>query len=330
MTYKLNSKSHQFIELLQFLQALTQQAKQGDTAETYSCVSFFEFMDKQSLIAKEMGREGEYIKLKTTISRLKGFFGDGDLTFDMITPDLMERFECHLKKDLLTLNTISFYMRKIRSYYYKGIRDGLYLPILDPFKSVYTGIPKTHKRTIDINSIKLIKNVELSSSLVLSRDLFLFSFYTRGMSFIDIAKLKYSNINSNILTYYRSKTGQLIRVKLEECAVDIIAKYSGRSGGDYLFPILLKGGVPHKYATELKNHNNHLNKISRVLNLNVRLTSYVARHSWASIAKRGGIPVSTISECMGHSSEKTTSIYLASLEQNVIDEANRLTILSLG
>lgn len=336
MIFRSNSQCHLFVELLQFLQSFCTQTEQGDIAKNSCCVSFFKYLDKHASLAKERGREGEFVKLKTTTKRFRDFLErdhllgeDGDLTFEMITPDLMERFEKYLKEGLLSINTTSFYIRKIRAYYYKGVQEGLCLPLSNPFERVYTGVSKTQKRALDINSLKLIKNVPLKGRLDFSRDLFLFSFYTRGMAFIDIAKLKHINISSGILTYYRSKTGQLIRVKLENCAMELIEKYSGQSGSDYIFPILSSGGKERKYATELKNHNNRLKQIAGKTKIDLPLTSYVARHSWASIAKRGGVPIATISECMGHTSERTTAIYLASFEENVIDEANRLTILSL-
>jgi integrase len=150
------------------------------------------------------------------------------------------------------------------------------------------------------------------------------------MSFVDIAYLKRENIVKGEIRYCRRKTGQLIRIRIEPCIQNIIDKYSNDMSLDYVFPILEKRLKSVKYNTSLKNLNNSLLKISELLSLDPPVTTYVARHTWATMARRGGVPVSTISECMGHTSEKTTQIYLSSIEQKSIDDANRLVIHSLN
>lgn len=321
---------------LEFLRKFSDLNGQNIEGTTESCASFVEYLLQCTLDAKRGGNSSAAAKIQTTTARFKKFLEknhllqDGDFLFSDLTPEIMIFYEKELRREMLSPNTTSFYMRVLRSYYNKGIADGLYFPLCDPFKKVYTGTLKTKKRAADKNIITKLINTELPPKHHFFRDMFLFSFYTRGMSFIDIANLTSKNVTPQGIQYYRCKTGRLIRVRMEPCIYEIISRYSGISGGEYLFPILMKNGLPVNYNTSLKNFNNHLKSISRILKLDIHLTSYVARHSWATIAKRGGVPISTISEGMGHTSEKTTQIYLSSLEQETIDEANSYIIHSLN
>ena len=157
-----------------------------------------------------------------------------------------------------------------------------------------------------MKSIKHIKELDLTLKphLDYARDMFLFSFYTRGMSFIDMAYLKKSDLKNGIITYRRRKTGQQLTVKWEKCMEDIIAKYGENTATRYLL----------------------LKEVAGLAGLNIPLTMHVARHCWASVAKSKNIPLSVISEGMGHDSEETTRIYLASLDTSVVDKANSLIL----
>jgi integrase len=150
--------------------------------------------------------------------------------------------------------------------------------------------------------------------------MFMFSFYARGMAFIDLAYLTKENIQGEYIIYRRHKTGQELSIKLEICLKTIIDRYSHYSNGTFLFPVLSES--TQNYDSALRLHNIHLKKISGFMGLPKPLTSYVARHSWATLAKKKGISTQIISESMGHNSEKTTRIYLSSLDRSVIDDAN--------
>lgn len=291
--------------------------------------SFLRFLRKNIKHSEINGNASAVAKLSSTLSKFTRFLvsanllSNGDFKFAALTPEVVKKFEWYLKSEMLSMNTISFYMRLLRSYYHKGVEQGLHFSTTDPFKQVYTGIPRTKKRAIDSETIKKITNANLPKRLELSRDLFLFSFYTRGMSFIDVANLKQKNLKGSQIVYYRSKSGKELRIALEPCIKKIIAKYKGVSGSDYLFPIRMYNGKCKSYSTSLRTYNNHLKRLSSIIGLEYPLTSYVSRHSWVSIAKAAGVPILTISEGMGHSSEKTTQIYLTSLSQKTIDDANR-------
>ncbi len=158
----------------------------------------------------------------------------------------------------------------------------------------------------------------------------MFSFYTRGMSFIDMAYLKKKNLQNGILSYRRQKTGQQLFVKWEKPMQEIIDKYD-TSSSPYLLPVIKNNGKDawRQYKNAEHLVNNKLKKIGMLLKLSIPLTTYVARHGWASIAKSKNIPISTISEAMGHDSEGTTRIYLASLDASVVDRANSLILRSI-
>lgn len=197
-----------------------------------------------------------------------------------------------------------------------------------PFRHVYTGVDKTVKRAIPIKSIKALKEMDLAmnSALDFARDMFLFSFYTRGMSFVDMAYLKKTNLQNGILTYRRRKTGQELSIKWEKCMAEIIAKYP-ENKTDFLLPIIKdEGDERRQYDSALHLVNYRLKELSTMLKLQRPLTMYVARHSWASAAKAKNVPLSVISERMGHDSEATTQIYLASLETSVVDKANKMIL----
>ena len=173
-------------------------------------------------------------------------------------------------------------------------------------------------------------NLSQSNGLDFARDMFMMSFYLRGMSFIDMAYLKKSNLRDGHITYRRRKTGQQLTIKWTEEMQEILGKYH-ENQSDFLLPIIRTSDADERctYRNMSYNINHNLNRIAMRLDIDFRLTMYVARHSWASAAKVNGIPLSVISEGMGHDSETTTRIYLASLDTSVIDKANTIILKSL-
>ena len=222
-------------------------------------------------------------------------------------------------------------MRNLRAVYNRAVEKEL-TPQRFPFKHVYTGIGKTVKRAVPIKVIKQIKEMDLSysSSLDFARDMFLFSFYTRGMSLVDMAYLRKKDLANGILSYRRRKTGQQLFIKWEKPMQEIADKYDTKNS-IYLLPIIKHSSIEERtqYIYAGHNINRNLKIIGRKLGLSIPLTMYVARHAWASIAKSKNVPLSVISEGMGHDSEATTRIYLASLDNMAIDKANSLILKSL-
>lgn len=244
-----------------------------------------------------------------------------DITIGDITPDLIKSFEVWLLNvRRIKRNTSSFYMRQLRAVYNRAVRQGL-TPDQHPFREVYTGVDQTRHRALSIEEVRQLKHLDLTHEpdLAQARDLFLFSYYTRGMSLIDMTHLRTTDIVNQELTYSRRKTHQTLTIRWEPEMQQLVDRLKNNSS------LLLT--IP-KYSHLRKS----LHRLSRKLHLSVPLTMYVARHTWASNAYHQGTPVSIIGQALGHSgtSERTTSIYLASMNHQVIDRANRALINAVG
>lgn len=290
-------------------------------------ITLFNYM--QVMIAR-LWKQGQYRTSETYAVTLNSFrnFRDGiDLYFEEIDSNLLLAYEYYLKAKSLTPNTISFYMKRLRAVYNKAVDDG-YTLNKNPFRRVFTSSEKTVKRAIRLKHLKQLKELDLSGSpsKCFARDMFLFSFYTRGMSFIDIAYLQKKNLKGgHTLTYRRKKTGQFLSLHWEPCMQAIADQYPSDSLSPYLLSIIDNrvGDIRKQYHNVQTLVNRNLKEIGQELGFSIPLTMYVARHSWASIARQEGIPISVISAGMGHDSERTTQIYLASLDTQTIDIANR-------
>lgn len=292
--------------------------------------SFFEFMEEVILQLERLGKERTAENYTTALNSFKRFRNGNDIMLNEIDSDLMTEYEAYLKSHGVAMNTVSFYNRILRAVYNRAVEKEMTVQRY-PFKHVYTGIDKTVKRALPLKIIRRIKELDLSlkSSLDFARDMFLFSFYTRGMSFIDMAYLKKKDLQNDILSYRRRKTGQQLFVKWEKSMQEIIDKYPANENG-YLLPIIKTDRNERlQYRNTLRLVNNKLKEISVSIGLQTKLTMYVSRHSWASIAKSQNIPLSVISAGMGHDSENTTQIYLASLDNSTIDKANDLILKKL-
>lgn len=294
--------------------------------------SLFTFMQEAIGQLKRLNRIRTSETYAATLSSFMKFREGQDILLYEVDSDTMMLYEAWLKGKGICPNTISFYMRILRAVYNRAVEKEL-VEQKHPFKHVYTGIDKTVKRAVPLKAIKRIKELDLTLKphLDYARDLFLFSFYTRGMSFIDLAYLKKSDLQNGFLTYRRRKTNQQLTVKWEKCMAEIVAKYNDCSTTQYLLPIITNPLVDERkqYRNAIYRVNTALKEIARMISLPMPLTMYCARHGWASIAKSKNIPLSVISEGMGHDSEETTRIYLASLDSNVIDQANSLILKSL-
>ena len=243
----------------------------------------------------------------------------------------MEAYEAWHRQRGIAPNTISFYTRILRAVYNRAVEQEI-IENKNPFKHVYTGVDKTVKRALPLSNIKKIKLLDLSltPALDFARDMFLMSFYLRGMSFVDMAYLKKTDLKNGYVTYRRRKTGQQLTIKWTKEMQFILDKYP-KSKSDFLLPIIKSSEINVRcaYRNVGYNINYNLKKVAKIVGINIPLTLYVARHSWASAAKAKGVPINVISEGMGHDSEATTKIYLDSLDISVVDKANSLIIKSL-
>ena len=290
--------------------------------------SLFNFMESIIVKLKQNGKVRTSETYKSALNSFKKFRQDEDIMLDCLTSEIMEAYEAWHKSRGVAPNTISFYTRILRAVYNRAVEDDI-IENRNPFKHVYTGVDKTVKRSLPLPVIKKIKALDLSLNLSLdyARDMFLMSFYLRGMSFIDMAFLKKSDLKNGHVTYRRRKTGQQLIIEWTKEMQMILDKYS-ENATDYLLPIIKNPGTNERciYRNMGYNINHNLKKIAKMVGVQIPLTLYVARHSWASAAKAKGIPLSVISEGMGHDSEATTQIYLASLDTSVVDRANSIII----
>lgn len=324
--------AHDLNRLTQIIAKLTQQRIPFTADEVV--VSFQHAAGKNSLSAfmqalvvhlRQLGRIRTSETYATTLSSFTRFRQGKDVMLEEIDGDMMAAYEAYLKAHNVGLNTISFYMRILRAVYNRAVEKALTAQQY-PFKHVYTGIEKTVKRAVPVEVIRQIRQLDLQGepALAYAKDLFLFSFYTRGMSFVDMAFLKRSDLRNGVLAYRRKKTGQRLFIEWEACMQQIVEKYP-MNNSPYLLPIILQSGENERrqYKNAIHRVNLKLKVLAGRLGLAVPLTMYVARHSWASIARSKHIPVSIISQGMGHESEATTLIYLTSLDVTAVDRANR-------
>lgn len=293
--------------------------------------SLFNFMESMIVTLKQRNQLRTAETYKAALNSFKKFRNNEDVMLDAITSDTMMLYESHLKSRGNTPNTISFYMRILRAIYNNAV-DNEVIENRNPFRKVFTGAEKTIKRALNLTTIKKIKNLDLSLSpkTDFARDMFMMSFYLRGMSFIDMAYLRKSDLENGRVTYRRRKTGQQLTIEWAKEMQMILDKYP-ENPTQYLLPIITKEeGNQRRHARNVNESiNHHLKKVAEKVGVLSPLTMYCARHSWASAAKAKGIPLSVISEGMGHDSEATTQIYLASLETSVVDKANALILKSL-
>lgn len=308
-------------------------AKQGRQAKNKSLrkATLQPFMQAAIDRMYELGKVRTGETYTCTLNSFMRFRQGKDVVWQEFDAGLMASYEAYLKSTGVSLNTISFYNRILRAVYNRAVERGLALQTF-PFKEVYTGVEKTVRRGLPVKFIRGIRKLDLSGHpwQDYARDMFLFSFYTRGMSFVDMAYLKKSDLKNGVLTYRRKKTGQRLCIRWEQCMQDILNKYPMPQESPYLLPIIRRAGREERkqYCSAQHLVNQKLKSIGKMLRLPVPLTMYVARHSWATVARAQNIPLSVISEGMGHDSENTTLIYLASLDTAVIDKANK-RILSL-
>lgn len=279
-----------------------------------------------------IGRTSMSTAYATTISSFLRFLDDRrDVALADFDSDLMQAYEVWLRDGGLCPNSSSYYMRNLRAIYNRAVERELTVQN-HPFRHVYTGIDKTVKRAVPLRVIRRIRDMDLTDSPALdyARDMFMFSFYTRGMSFVDMAFLQKKDLHNGILSYRRRKTNQLLTIKWEKPMQDIVDKYD-TTASPYILPIIRDIGRDGRRQYKNVAHfvNIKLKSIGRRINLDIPLTTYVARHGWASIARSKNIPLATISEAMGHDSETTTRIYLASLDTSVVDRANHIILSSL-
>jgi integrase/recombinase XerD len=279
---------------------------------------------------KQQKKIGNALVYETAINRLFSFKPKHSLRFIDIDLDFIEKYAAFLTEEGISVNSISNYLRTLRAIYNKAIKAKLIDKRYYPFSDFKIKQEKTTKRAIGKDVIAFLKSVNLDScpSREKARDFFLLSFYLIGIPFTDLAYLKKDNVKAERLTYKRRKTGKLYNILLTSQALCLIQKYDNPS--KYLLPVLNDTLIENSLEARkiikqwIKTTNKHLDRICTGTKFDCKITTYVSRHSWGTIAKRLGYSNEMIAEALGHEyGNSTTNIYLDSFDLLVIDEMNK-------
>ena len=275
---------------------------------------------------QELKKVGMAAAYKSTRSSLAKFIGRPDVRMSEVDLAFVRRYEDFLYSNGASGNTVSYYLRNLRSLYNQAVTDGYHPRGEYPFAKAQTRPAKTVKRALSRTDMQNLAdlNLENEPELEFTRDLYLFSFYAQGMAFVDIVLLKKADICNGVLTYSRHKSKQLIRIVVTPQMRSMIDKYNTEN--EYLFPI-----ISGEYASGYKRYrlalgriNRHLKKIAVVADIKVPLTTYTARHTWATLARDYGAPISVISAGLGHTSEEMTRVYLKDFDVSMLNQVNSM------
>ena len=307
---------------------------------TKTSESLFQFMNLLIALLQKNGQYRTSLHYRATLNSFKRYRDNQDIALSEIDAEVMRSYEAYLHHTAkVCRNTSSFYLRILRATYNKAVAKGLTSQQY-PFTDTYTGIAPPRKRAIPTESVSQIKRLESVKDLTpkeeMARDTFLMSFYLRGISFIDLAHLRKSDLKDGYLHYTRSKTRQRLTIRWEKEMQELLEKYQAQTASSpYLFPFLVddgnksqdktidkKKGTVRLYRNVEARISYHLRKLGAKIGIKGKLTLYVARHSWATAARDNHISISVISEALGHHSVTTTQIYLRSIKSSEVDDAN--------
>lgn len=273
---------------------------------------------------------------RSSLNAIIAYCGGEDFTFNEITPEWLKGFEIHLRKRKCSWNTVSTYMRILRAVYNRTVdnNEAEYIPRL--FRYVYTGTRAEHQRALETGDVKkifagLILLSGVNPAMQRARHFFILMFLMRGIPFVDLAYLRKSDLHGNVITYRRRKTGRPLSVTLTNEAMRIVRMYMNQNvHSPYLFSFLRspEGTMEayREYQLALRSFNRQLLILGEFLGIPNRLSSYTARHTWATTAYYCEVHPGIISQAMGHSSITVTETYLKPFQNKKIDEANKLII----
>jgi integrase/recombinase XerD len=297
--------------------------------------SFFSYADEIIARLKKAKRFGSAAAYGCCVSSIRKYKNNEDLLLREIDLKFLMDYEADCLSKDLKINSIGNYMRSLRAIINLAIDEDYLTPNQYPFRKFTISKEKTIKRAIGKDKIATVfsVNLEEQSNLWHSRNYFTFMFCMRGMNFIDLAHLQMKDIINDRIIYTRKKTGKQYVVKINETARKILNHYTaGKKLGseEYVFPIITKKFMddPERVWKRVNDRRKYFNidlkEIAAICDISTNLTSYVNRHSWASIAKFAGLSTSVIQEALGHEDSKTTETYLAEFEHPVLDAANEL------
>lgn len=289
--------------------------------------SFYSYTRQLIEDLKKANRFGTARSYKGVINVLKDFAGNKELTFQNINYQFLTKFETnHISKGN-SWNGLSVYIRAIRAIYNKAIKSGIVEKEFYPFNDYKIKSAPTEKRALDWGFIKKIIELDLAPDHACfnARNYFLASYMMYGMNFADMAYLRPSDIKNGRIQYRRRKTSKLYDIKLTPNLENILSYYLAKSTTGYIFPILKREELALQdmdIQWSRKCYNKRLKTIAELCGIEQNLTAYVSRHSFATQAMLQEVPLNAISAMLGHSSLKTTEVYLKSLPNNILDDYN--------
>lgn len=297
-------------------------------------VSFTKFMSSTIASMEANGRWSTARVYAAALRSVTEFIGGGELFFGALTPQFLKRFEAYLRDKQRKWNTVSTYLRMLRATYNRGVDEKLTAPISRLFKTVYTGVKREQKQALTPNQMHRLIYAPACQPLTAeqeeSRQWVRMMFELQGMPFVDLANLRHSDLHAEkrLLTCHRRKTGTPLEITLSADMMKWIERHrnTNREASPYLFNILRKGMDSaegyREYQQLLSNLNYNIQNVATIQGVNVHVSSYIARHTWATLAKYCKIPEGMISDALGHTSVKTTQIYLKSFEGSTLKRAN--------
>ena len=305
-------------------------------------------------LVKVMENRGQKRTARAYLTVTRGlirFSGDENMSLDKNNSRLIKDFETHLREKERLPNTISYYTRNLRAIFNKAVADKLIVSRKNehPFAMVFTGVVKTMKRTLSLDETRKLLDLDLDGlakkkgmgssqqaylkRLSTSLRYFSFCLHARGMCFVDMVYLKKTNIESGFIRYTRKKTGQQIEVRITPWMQTIIDSFKEETvGSPYVFPVIrdTRKSAFLQYESATRAQNNRLKKLAALAGIHKKISTHWARHTWANVGKSIHLPTTVIGEGLGHTSENTTLIYLAGLNNSVLDEANDLIALAIN
>lgn len=277
-------------------------------------------------------KAGNAKALSETKKSVFNFHKKTNLMFKEITPTFLEKYEVYLRENNNTDGGVAFKMRELRSLYNKAIKKNVIDEKYYPFKTYKVSKLKVGniKKALTREEVRLIENFDdiKYQNLAEAKRIFLFSYYCRGINFFDIMMLKWSNISGDRITYVRSKTKGKFSISILNPVKEILEYYKNSfTTTDYVFPILLSENltasqIQNRKHKKLKKFNSDLKKIAEIVGIDKPLSSYVARHSYATNLKQLGVSTDIVSQSMGHKNVAITTAYLKDFEDDVIDAEN--------
>lgn len=294
-------------------------------------IGFYNYFQERIRILYESGHDGTAKAYEATLRSMQRYLCKTDFPFAHLSFGMITKYCDILLTAGLSKNTVGFYLHNMKAVYRRGCLE-LNLVLPSPFCNIKICSEKTAKQSLSMKQVRSLAQMSLSIGTpeCLARDIFMFSIYTRGMSFVDIALLKKSDILSGVIRYRRYKTGQILEIGVNRQIKSLLERYEDTEG-IYLFPLIENSDAIYlSYKKAYNKIRYALKKVSRIVGMNKPLRLHAARHSWATMARDNGTPLHTISECLGHSSEKVTRIYLKELDRSELDEVNNYIADKIG